>query len=57
MVFGRLVTNGNYGPRPPATAYLPDGRTVHLENRWQMKEFYLWQGIPWMTIYPNPDEQ
>jgi hypothetical protein len=53
----RQVTNGNYGPRPPATAYLPDGSSVHLENRWQMKLFYQSQNIPWITIYPNDDEQ
>jgi pimeloyl-ACP methyl ester carboxylesterase len=53
----RQIENGAYGPLPPATAYLPEGGTVHLENRWQMKEFYLSRGIDWPTIYPNPDEQ
>jgi hypothetical protein len=53
----QLIRNGAYGPLPPATAYLPEGGTAHLETRWQMKEFYLSRGIDWLKIYPNPDEQ
>jgi len=54
---GVWIQNGAYGPLPPVTAYLPEGGTAHLENRWQTKEFYLSRGIDWLKIYPNGDEQ
>jgi hypothetical protein len=54
---GVWIKNGAYGPLPPVTAYLPEGGTAHLENQWQMKEFYLSRGIDWLKIYPNGDEQ
>ncbi len=53
----QLIPNGAYGPLPPATAYLPEGGTAHLETVSQLKEFYLSRGIDWLKIYPNPDEQ
>jgi hypothetical protein len=51
------VQNGNYGPQPPVSAYLPDGSTVHLPDLCWMKRFYLEHNIPWTRIYPFPDEQ
>ncbi|HEV2701294.1 MAG TPA: anthrax toxin-like adenylyl cyclase domain-containing protein [Steroidobacteraceae bacterium] len=52
------VAGPNRGPQPPATAYLPDGTKVHLDDIAAMKKFYGEHGISWSDKYPtdfNPD--
>lgn len=47
------VAGPNAGPKPPVTAYLPDGTTQHLKTIPQMKQFYQANGIDWDSLYPN----
>jgi hypothetical protein len=47
------VAGPNAGPRPPVTAYLPDGTTQHLETIPQMKQFYEANGMDWDSLYPK----
>ncbi len=43
----------NFGPQPPATAYMPDSSVWHLENATDLKWFYKMQGMEWSRIYPH----
>ena len=43
----------NAGPKPPITAYLPDGTTQHMTTIPQMKQFYQAYGMDWNSIYPG----
>jgi len=47
------VAGPNAGPKPPVTAYLPDGTTQHLETIPQMKQFYEANGMDWNSLYPT----
>lgn len=47
------VAGPNAGPKPPVTAYLPDGTTQHLKTIPQMKQFYTANGIDWNSLYPG----
>jgi hypothetical protein len=47
------VAGPNAGPKPPVTAYLPDGTTQHLKTIPQMKQFYEANGMDWNGLYPN----
>jgi hypothetical protein len=47
------VAGPNAGPKPPITAYLPDGTTQHMTTIPQMKQFYQAHGMDWHLIYPG----
>ncbi len=49
----RRAAGPNRGPQPPATAYMPDGRAVHLKTIADMKKFYRQHNIDWAAIYPR----
>jgi hypothetical protein len=44
----------NYGPKPPVTAYTPNGK-VHLKTKTEMEAFYRANGIDWDGLYGNID--
>ena len=41
------------GPKPPVTAYLPDGTTQHMRTIEDMKQFYHAHGMDWQSLYPG----
>ena len=43
----------NAGPKPPVTAYLPDGTTQHMQTIDEMQQFYSAHGIDWKSLYPG----
>ena len=43
----------NAGPKPPVTAYLPDGTTQHMQSIEEMKQFYQAHGMNWQSLYPG----
>ena len=43
----------NAGPKPPVTAYLPDGTTQHMRTIEDMKQFYQAHGMDWQSLYPG----
>lgn len=43
----------NAGPKPPVTAYLPDGTTQHMQTVEDMKQFYQAHGMNWQSLYPS----
>lgn len=43
----------NRGPKPPVTAYMPDGSKLQLKTIEDMKAFYKKHDIKWDTIYPG----
>ena len=43
----------NAGPKPPVTAYMPDGTTQHLKTIADMKQFYTTHGMDWNKLYPG----
>ena len=43
----------NAGPKPPVTAYLPDGTTQHMQTIEEMKQFYQANNIDWKSLYPG----
>jgi len=47
------VAGPNAGPKPPVTAYLPDGTTQHMTSIDQMKQFYQAHGMDWNSLYPG----
>jgi len=47
------VAGPNAGPKPPITAYLPDGTTQHMTTIEQMKQFYQAYGMDWNSLYPG----
>lgn len=47
------VAGPNAGPKPPVTAYLPDGSTQHLKTVADMKQFYTAHGMNWNSLYPG----
>ena len=47
------VAGPNAGPKPPVTAYLPDGTTQHMTSISEMKQFYNAHGIDWNALYPG----
>lgn len=47
------VAGPNAGPKPPITAYMPDGTTQHMTSIPQMKQFYQAHGIDWNSLYPG----
>lgn len=47
------VAGPNAGPKPPITAYLPDGTTQHMTTIDQMKQFYQAYGMDWNSLYPG----
>ncbi len=47
------VAGLNAGPKPPITAYLPDGTTHHLKTVGEMKQFYTAHGMDWNSLYPG----
>lgn len=47
------VAGPNAGPKPPVTAYLPNGTTQHLKSIPEMKQFYTAHGIDWNSLYPS----
>jgi hypothetical protein len=46
------VAGPNAGPKPPITAYLPDGTTQHMNTIDEMKQFYTAHGMDWNSLYP-----
>lgn len=46
------VAGPNAGPKPPITAYLPDGTTQHMNTMDEMKQFYTAHGMDWRALYP-----
>lgn len=49
----RNTPGPNQGPRPPATAYLPDGSAIDLQTPEQMRELYKLIQLNWESLYPN----
>lgn len=47
------VAGPNAGPKPPVTAYLPDGTTQHMQTIEDMKQFYQAHGMNWQSLYPG----
>jgi hypothetical protein len=47
------VAGSNAGPKPPITAYMPDGTTQHMKTIPEMKQFYQANGMDWNALYPG----
>lgn len=47
------VAGPNAGPKPPITAYLPNGTTQHMNTMDEMKQFYTAHGMDWSALYPS----
>ncbi len=48
-----MMAGPNAGPKPPVTAYLPDGTTQHMQSIEDMKQFYQAHGMNWQSLYPG----